>query len=713
MAFIIICVVYGLKNIALGTHDDINMFVDIHANSLKEYLSLTISNSLARGRISPIQIIANIILYGVMLTKSQLLYTMLMYIPVIVNVLFFAYIIAKRFGKYFGLFIPVFFFALVQVDAYHNLMISYPLCIQTGLFMFMLGVELFLRYPDKQKKALLLLSALCMFDSFSAYESFVSFYAVFFIIALFKNIESVDNRNSFNWVKFLEQMSVHTVAVLLYITMYLICRHFSNLSYGGATIDATSFSLSLAIKTLFTFAFSLFPLREFVANFSFNTFSVSAITLRMGFKAVCVGIASWMILYKSKKIQTKHMICLAVTGFIACIVFCIPHSLTPQYQYWVSIGVQGFVPSFISYFGIVLILCTIGLYLLNSFHKQKKVFVIVLSIMMSCGSLCTDISNQPTINSKTNDTLRYVMFDKLVQTDYYASLENDAAIYTSDYTGIHNVIASLGDYGKIYCGKDYYFTNDFNDVNQFENKYILKYDNNSGCIILSKINGDGISNEIYIIKNSTSSDQEYFYAVKYPGLTEVCENGIERGLFDTVISIPISSVNDGVLIKGNSIFYNTAIITSSQPQNQTEFAWDQEISVSEDNVPYYIQFLDGWYSGENWGRWSQGYNSGILFLFPNSNGRDINVKMSIDTIPQPDGLNLEIYSQDHLLYKGIVSDEHTFISFTIDEEYINEDGVCNLQLYYDNAVSPNDIGLSTDDRILGIGIKQISFSLIN
>ncbi len=706
-------VVWSLRNIALGTHDDINMFVDIQTHSLKEYLSLTFFNNIQRGRISPIQLLANVLLYGALSTKSQFLYSLVMYIPIISNVCFFAYIIGKRFGKYFGLFIPVFFFALVQVDNYHNLMVSYPLCFQLGLFMFLLGIQLFLEYFENKKFAYLIFSALCMFDSFSAYESFVCFYAVFFVIAFIININFEDKK--IKWVSFFKQISIHTFFVVIYLAIYLICRHNSDLSYGGATIDTSTFSITLALKTLFTFSFSLFPLREFFSNFFNGSLSFEMITLRMIIKAIFVGLGSSITLYLSKDISKKLLFCLSLIGLIAAVVFCIPHSLTPQYQYWVSIGAaQGFVPSYISYFGIVLMLCSLIIFISNlkRLSKYKLIIVAIISIVMALGSLCTDISNQTTINQKTDATISYKLFDRLVKSEYYASLEDDAVIYTNTYTGIHNVISTLGEYGSIYCGKDYYFTNDINDVMQFDHKYYLEYDSENQCIVLSRMIQEGIVDSVYIMSYS-DDNINCFYANKADTYEPVYMNKGYYSDYTSIIIIPVTDADNGILIQSENILLNSSKLTNKDRLLASEleqFSYGEIYSVNQD-LPFLV-FADGWAKKENWGRWSQGQESKLVIVVPKGSINSIEVRIEVIALKQINGLNVEIRCGDTTLTNSIIYENGT-ISFVVPNELINDNGIITLDVLCDNAVSPEDLGISIDSRVLGIGIENIQINLLN
>ncbi len=501
---VILVVVYSLRNVALTTHDDLGAYLKIKSLTFSDFMSDTITKMLERGRISPIQVLGNMLQYVVYSSSSQFLYVLLMYIPILINVIFFGYIAGKKINKYLGVLIPLIFFTFIQIDRNHNLMIAYPLLFQLGLTTFLIGLYTFIQYQTKRKERYLWISALCMFDSFSAYESFVTYFAVFFLLSVIYNTSFADKKLHFGFKDFFKQIKYHLIAVFLYFAIYLSFRFFGQFNYGGATIDPASFNLGLAFKTLFRFSFSLFPIREFFQDGYYTAFTWSQVGIRLIVKAVAATAALCIILIKSSKIDLRKLIIITVVSFVAAVVFCIPHSLTPQYQNWVSLGVSGFAPSYFCYYWIVFPLSAIGIYISNAFKKLKPVVIILLCLVIFFGSIATDFTNGATIAEKQRDTVRYKMFDRLVASPYYASLEDGAAIYVEGYVGIHMQLSTLGDYGRIYSSKNYHYSNDISDVMAYKDKYFLWYDQATESIYLAKMKEAGIGDEVFAMSYSDS-----------------------------------------------------------------------------------------------------------------------------------------------------------------------------------------------------------------
>lgn len=505
MTFAVIgCVVWSLRNVALGTHDDLNNYIKIKELSINEYMSNTLISMLTRGRFSVTMILTNIAFYYFTKSSSHIIYLIIMYLPIIFNVYIFAYIVGKRYNKYLGLAIPLFFFTFIQVDIYHNLMVSYPLFFHVGFFMFLIGLELYIKYYEKNIKYYLWVSAIFMFDSFSTYESFVTYIMVFIIISMYYNYDSLKVSKKEYIKTNIDKLKYHLIAVLIYIAIYIICRKIWNFNYGGAIIDTNSFNARLALKTLFTFSFSLFPLREFFTGDLADRLNVSQIGLRMLVKASAASLAMGIILIKSTKIKYNIFIPIISISFVASIVFCIPHALTPQYQTWVNAGTTGFVPSYFSYFWLVLIICAISINAINKINKLKIPVTILVMICIIFGSFMTDFSNSETIKVKQADTIRYKMFERLVQSSFYSNIEEDAAIYVVNYIGIHYRLESLGEYGSLYSGKIYNYSNKIDEVMKSKNRYYMAYSYNDQCIYMCKMTSYMVSDTIFIISNDNS-----------------------------------------------------------------------------------------------------------------------------------------------------------------------------------------------------------------
>lgn len=707
---VIACVIWSLRNLALGTHDDILDVLDIRNSTLLGYLSDVISKTLMRGRISLVQLLARIPFYFVLKSNNQLLYSAITYIPIIINVLFFGYIIGKRINKYLGFLIPVFFFTLVQVDSNHNLMVSYPMFFQIGFFMFLVGLEIFLKYSEKKKERYLWISALFMFDSLSAYESFVLYFLVFAIIALFRNYSIVNDKKRLNIKKLFWEIKYHLAAIIIYLVFYMICRKLGNINYDGATI-ASEFNLFTILKTMFTFSFSLFPLSEFFRSGALGSFTWSVVGIRIIVKAIVATIAVGLVLLKSEKIKLRWLLYIVIISFIACVVYCIPHAITPKYQDWVvNRGVTGFVPSFFCYFWIVLVLCAIGIYLCN-LNKKLKIFIVaVLSILMFFGSIFTDYSNITTIESKGSDTIRYKMFDRMCASSFYGELEDDAAIYVEGYSGIHNNIQTLGEYGETYCGKKYHYSKDINDVMKYNHKYFMWYDFGTQSIYLARMTDRDIGNEVFILSYSDSESLNTFYANKVPIISLVYLNGTLEGNFDFSIILPVKSQKNGICITSDNIFLNSCKITNNNQVKDIEPSdsiYGQSISLSQETP--YVWFGDGWLPKEDWGRWSNEKNSSLLIILPDTNGKSVQVNMDANVLHQAGGLGVKISCDNEVLYQNNIMNSGT-ISFIIPNRCIDK---CHADLEIDiaNPKSPADLGLSTDARELGIGVKDITIGL--
>lgn len=126
-----------------------------------------------------------------------------------------------------------------------------------------------------------------------------------------------------------------------------------------------------------------------------------------------------------------------------------------------------------------------------------------------------------------------------------------------------------------------------------------------------------------------------------------------------------------------------------------------------------VEYFSGWYEKEDWGRWSAGKKSNILFALPQTDeakGKDVVVSMDANILSQPGGLDVSAYCQNELLLKQKLT-ESGKISFTIPERLIQNKGFADITLQIDNPISPAALGLSADGRELGLGIKSVYVDL--
>lgn len=119
------------------------------------------------------------------------------------------------------------------------------------------------------------------------------------------------------------------------------------------------------------------------------------------------------------------------------------------------------------------------------------------------------------------------------------------------------------------------------------------------------------------------------------------------------------------------------------------------------NADKYVQ--TGLSYREEWGSWTEGE---CLVLYMGINDETPIISGYIDvatTFFQPQ--NVSILINDHLVYDAVIDGDQD-ISFTFDNPHTN---IIKMTMLLPDSVSPSDVQVSSDERVLGIGLLTIEF----
>jgi len=120
--------------------------------------------------------------------------------------------------------------------------------------------------------------------------------------------------------------------------------------------------------------------------------------------------------------------------------------------------------------------------------------------------------------------------------------------------------------------------------------------------------------------------------------------------------------------------------------------------------------LEGWGYGENWGTWAIAPQAKLIFNFSTFKPR----KMVIDTraflAPLHTQQEIEVWGNGSMLGKVTLKklDGNHIEVILPDQGMVNP--IFNLEFRSINPVSPKNMGLGTDERLLGIGLQSIQFT---
>jgi hypothetical protein len=119
----------------------------------------------------------------------------------------------------------------------------------------------------------------------------------------------------------------------------------------------------------------------------------------------------------------------------------------------------------------------------------------------------------------------------------------------------------------------------------------------------------------------------------------------------------------------------------------------------------------GWSLNEPWGTWSEGAESQII-LRPTSRVHSVLLETTALLAPQHTEQSLEIFVNDErVLSTRLVKPEANRINIELPahvQQIVERQGALNIRFKYANAISPGELGMSTDPRKLAIGLQALT-----
>lgn len=181
-----------------------------------------------------------------------------------------------------------------------------------------------------------------------------------------------------------------------------------------------------------------------------------------------------------------------------------------------------------------------------------------------------------------------------------------------------------------------------------------------------------------------------------------------------------------------------ARITSSQPSSEistthfSSFSEDRfirtELPLAEHGAAYQvgevidfsihgngkIYALDGWSHAEDWGCWTTGNVANLAFRVVNSSGKPLCLKLILKAFVNDKhrSQKFELAVNNRVIASLILSEQNNQgqsheIAIDLPVELLSIDGDLELQFVVPDANSPLNLGMSPDNRALGVGVSSL------
>jgi len=393
------------------------------------------------------------------LVESLFFIKLIATLSIIVNILYLAFFIEKITAqKYYSYIFIIVFVTFLQDSWDHFLLTSSPLIYTVGFSLFLASLHLYVFFKPTPKK--LMISAGLFVLTLQVSEMFVLF-CVFY--PLFSRCYL--NKGLFYNLKY------HFIFSAIYLSIYVIFRLVYGSVYVGNSVGDGGFSILNSLQTLLIYSLYTFPSALFFTHtatgmsdmnnvlnypFDFNLAPNPLLKFKYNVKILILNVeelnVTWIIKYllfvgvvfeSFKNINYVNKKTLNLLLIFALLLLFIPntlHSLVSKYQQWAIIGnSKGYVGTYMSYFGMALLLTLFLVYLkqLEWFNRPtlaSRIRLTLAVIFLFFISTFISISNEAIFNLKKQSHYRWELMDKLFTTTAFKNLDNGVNIYAIGLT---------------------------------------------------------------------------------------------------------------------------------------------------------------------------------------------------------------------------------------------------------------------------------------
>lgn len=346
------------------------------------------------GRFDPLQFYYYTVYY---LTDLHV-YKTLVIISIIIDLLLFGYFIklitkSPILGILSIIIMPAFF----QQRLFHDPILGYHMLMQLILFISIISWIFLYNYLKKGKIIDLVISLIIFTISLSIYE--VTY--VFCLIPIAMVILYSENKDMI-WK--LKVSSFYAILSSIFISIPILIRVFNGISIVGSR-ESARYSLNLNasdyIQTLIRQTIAGFPLSYYAFD-PYSTFdkTINAFIANLSITAFIICVGTITLSYVVLKVYLKEIksennigsnklfpyIGLFVIGILLLIIPGVLVSSSPEYQRYIIWGI-GYLPVYLSYFGLGMIVIGIVWYIFKKFNvynnKYMMAIVLIFAILIS------------------------------------------------------------------------------------------------------------------------------------------------------------------------------------------------------------------------------------------------------------------------------------------------------------------------------------------
>jgi hypothetical protein len=387
----------------------------------------------------------------------------------------FAHALGRYMGeRYYGLLAALLFPAFLQNMWEHHIYAAYPFVFQFGGCFLILSLLAFKSRLEGGSRRQAVLTGALLFVSFLTYEAFVPYVVLFLLIAW-----RTKGKDGLRAV--LSAILPVLVSLAVYVQIYLLWRNLFPSQYTGSQITWAAGSLLRGVRVMWQLAISSVPGYVF-AHFDSIHYRfagspegfgrdigsfLASLRVEWLIKAAAVGIGVWLVQRLRAQSAGRPRVggALAV-GALLFVAPPLPLALTPKYQEWIDSGMQGYVVTYFSYFGVI-VLATAGAAWLAAggaagSWKRRGATAAVCALAVAT-SLVTDYGNAAMHRSQALHAYKWKLFRALISSRDFAEVPPGSCVLLDGLTATLAFGANEPRYWQALCEQTTGRTMSFSD----------------------------------------------------------------------------------------------------------------------------------------------------------------------------------------------------------------------------------------------------------
>lgn len=466
---------FPLFGAGLTTNDD--MLLHLDAVTDKGLLSRSLYWAKQNGRFHVF--FQQILIKVPYLFESFAYYKAVSLAPIALDIVLFSIVVRQFAGPFLvpALTATVFMAFLTNMWD-HYILTSYPFLYTTGIAFLLLSFILFFKGFRSPGRLYSIGGPACFFFALLTYEVFLGYFAVFFLVPLYRAIaEGGGIRGAIRDAA--RRCLPYAYPVVIYLVAYFTFRHFFPPDYIGSKVGG--FSTERFMRVVFQFSMSSLPTYVYY-NYQYylSPYSMAYEGYSQGLghilrnvrvewvaKAALTASIVFFVLRSRPAVfvlRSYAAICLTAVG-----LFFMPPilpALTEQYQRFVESGIIAHTVTYFSLFGTVLFAVATLVYINQLLSRNcvlSLIYAIIVALGLATASLVTDYTNWHVSFSQAQSALKWSTFNRFLGTDEFRAVPEGSLVYAPSlwdkigFVGIHD--SYWTDYVRARTGKEVAFIN--------------------------------------------------------------------------------------------------------------------------------------------------------------------------------------------------------------------------------------------------------------